>query len=78
MDFNLFSWVREGVRRSVLLGVSDAMETIGSPAGEDAARQRLSQLIEHSDALATNSRPAMAAAGGKRRLGRSLRDTDEG
>jgi hypothetical protein len=30
MQFNVFDWIREGVKRSVILGVSDAMETIAA------------------------------------------------
>jgi hypothetical protein len=70
MQFNLFDWIREGVRRSVILGVSDAMEAIGAPDG-DEARARLAPL------LAASPQPADALSGGKRkRLGRSLRDFD--
>ncbi len=33
---NFFAWIREGVRQAVLLGVSDAVEHIGTPPeGED-------------------------------------------
>ena len=38
----------------------------------------LYDMYQVKEALANNSRPAMAAAGGKRRLGRSLRDSDAG
>ena len=33
MNFNLFLWIREGVKQSVLLGVSDAIEAIGTQLG---------------------------------------------
>src|SRR5262245_56997214 len=67
MQFNVFEWIREGVKRSVILGVSDAMESIGSPDGEDA-RARLAQLLPATAEAAAE--PALA--GGKRkRLGRS-------
>jgi len=71
MQFNLFDWIREGVRRSVILGVSDAMESIGNPEGEDG-RARLAHLLPAS---AAGPEPALAG-GSKRskRLGRSLRD----
>ena len=39
MQFNLFDWIREGVKRSVIQGVSDAMEAIGNPAGDDGPAQ---------------------------------------
>ncbi len=69
MQFNLFDWIREGVRRSVILGFSDAMEAIGNPEGEDG-RARLAQLLP---AQSPAAQPALE--GGKRkRLGRSLRD----
>lgn len=72
MQFNLFDWIREGVKRSVILGVSDAMEAIGSPDGSDV-QQRLTGLLP-AEAAAV---PAIGAAANKRkRLGRSLRDVD--
>jgi hypothetical protein len=71
MQFNLFDWIREGVRRSVILGFSDAMEAIGNPDGEDG-RARLAQLLP-----ATSTAATAALDGGKRkRLGRSLRDVE--
>src|SRR5687768_1839797 len=72
MQFNVFDWIREGVKRSVILGVSDAMEAIGSPDGDDA-HARLAQFLP-----ATAEAPQPAIAGGKRkRLGRSLREFDD-
>lgn len=74
MQFNLFDWIREGVKRSVIQGVSDAMEAIGSPAGDDGAA-RLAPLLATGD----SSQPAIASAVAKRkRLGRSLRDVNGG
>ena len=74
MQFNLFDWIREGVKRSVILGVQDAVEAIGSPADDDA-RTRLAALLPSAEGAATG--PALATAGTKRkRLGRSLRDFD--
>jgi hypothetical protein len=70
MQFNVFDWIREGVKRSVILGVSDAMETIGSPDGDDA-HARLAQLLP---ATAEAAEPAITTSGKRKRLGRSLRD----
>jgi len=70
MQFNLFDWIREGVRRSVILGVSDAMESIGNPDGEDG-RARLAHLLP---AAAVGAEPALAGGKRSKRLGRSLRD----
>jgi hypothetical protein len=76
MQFNLFTWIREGVRRSVILGVSDAVEAIGVADGDENVRQRLAHLLQPAEIEGT-AQPALATAGGKRkRLGRSLRDFD--
>jgi hypothetical protein len=72
MQFNVFDWIREGVKRSVILGVSDAMETIGSPDG-DEAHTRLRQLLP---ATAEATEPARAAGGKAKSLGRSQPDFD--
>ena len=73
MQFNLFDWIREGVKRSVIQGVSEAMESIGSPAGDEGAA-RLAPLLAMNDA----SQPALAGSAKRKRLGRSLRDVDGG
>jgi hypothetical protein len=73
MQFNLFDWIREGVKRSVIQGVSEALESIGSPAGDDGAA-RLAPLLAMNEA----STPALAASAKRKRLGRSLRDVDGG
>jgi hypothetical protein len=72
MQFNLFDWIREGVRRSVMLGVSDALEAIGNPDGEDG-RARIAALLA---APVESTEPALAGGAKRKRLGRSLRDFD--
>lgn len=72
MQFNMFDWIREGVKRSVILGVSDAMESIGSPEGDDV-RARLAHLLP---VPVEGGEPALAGAAKRKRLGRSLRDID--
>jgi len=74
VQFNMFDWIRDGVKRSVILGVSDAMEAIGSPDGEDM-RARLAQ---HLPAHADTTEPALVGAAKRKRLGRSLREIDGG
>jgi hypothetical protein len=71
MSFNLFDWIRESVKRSVIQGVSEALEVIGA---DDDARSRLAQLS------AASASPSLAAGGEikRKRLGRSLRDADGG
>ena len=72
MQLNVFAWIRAGVKRSVLLGVSDAIETIGTPEGDDGAlKQRLTQLLL-PEAIPVSSTPALL--GKRKRLGKSLRD----
>ena len=73
MQFNLFDWIREGVKRSVILGVHEAVEAIGSPADDDA-RTRLAALLPPIEGPAAG--PALAARAKRKRLGRSLRDFD--
>ena len=74
MTFNLFDWIREGVKRSVMLGVSDAMEAIGAPAGDEGHAQ-FARLLA-SSATTSPSLSASTAEGAlkRKRLGRSLRD----
>lgn len=68
MNFNFFDWIREGVRRSVLLGVSDAVETIGTPHDDDEAKEKLLSHFQEET-------PSRRRAGGtpRRKLGRSLK-----
>jgi hypothetical protein len=69
-----FAWLREGVRRAVLLGFSDAIAEIGNRKQDDelgpklAAAWQQGLLVEHAPAsLASTSVPA-----GRKRLGKSL------
>ena len=64
-DLNFFQWIRDGVRRSVLLGISDAVEQIGEPEGAELKQEVLAALESKTS---PRSRPA------KRRLGRSLKE----
>lgn len=70
MPINLFQWVREGVRQSVLLGVADAVEDLGSPDGKDkfskSIRDFARQNVTESDLAGSPTR--------RRRLGKSLKD----
>jgi hypothetical protein len=76
MQFNLFSWIREGVKQSVILGVSDAVDAIGTPHGEDDVKERLSLLLQ--PAGGGDAEPALAGTAKRKRLGRSLRDLETG
>ncbi len=79
-----FIWIREGVRRAVLLGFSDAISEIGQRhAGEDLGDHLATSIRESlavSDGLsAEGAKPTLTAAtatlaapAGRKRLGKSL------
>jgi hypothetical protein len=71
----VFGWIREGVRRAVLLGVSDAVEQIGDADDKDALHPRLQNLLrEAPQRLTSETRIAdpIPSRGERKRLGRSL------
>jgi hypothetical protein len=74
MQFNFFTWIREGVRQAVLLGVSDAIEHIGAPPeGGNLSEHLLAGLRPDGAA----SLPQQMSGDAKRkRLGRSLKDIE--
>lgn len=77
----LFGWIRDGVKQSVLMGVSDAMEVIGTPNDPG-------QMHPALQSMASSAMPRVAAANlnepssprgndapkQRKRLGRSLKD----
>jgi hypothetical protein len=78
MQFNFFSWMREGVKQAILLGVSDAVEEIGLPPDGDEIGKRLQRALKQEPG-AKSALPGPSAEGAKRkRLGRSLRELDGG
>lgn len=71
MNFNFFGWLREGVKQSVLLGVSDAVNHLGTPREGDDVQQRLTAFLQDSSTTATAPR----LGGGnvpRKKLGRTL------
>ncbi len=76
-NLGVFEWIREGVRRSILLGVSDAFEQIGThddraelhPQLATALRDAAPRAIEGPVATAS---PRNMSKPERRRLGRSL------
>jgi hypothetical protein len=87
---NVFGWIRDSVRRAVLLGFSDAVEQVGTLEGNQNINPQLLSMLKQNPA-------ALGAAGGagatgtgatataelpqetdaakpRRRLGRSLDD----
>lgn len=73
MNVNFFEWLRDGVRQSVLLGVSDAIEQIGTPADADELHPNVAALLQGEPKKAKNSR----GGGGRKRLGKSLKEMDQ-
>ena len=77
MDFNFFEWIREGVKRSVLMGVSDAVETMGAPHDAETARDKIMSYlqVETEGTESTKRRRVTSASGtGQKKLGRSISD----
>jgi hypothetical protein len=72
MNVNFFEWLRDGVRQSVLLGVSDAIEQIGTPADSDDLHPNVAALLQGDAAKSKRSKNS----GGRKRLGKSLKDMD--
>ena len=79
VNFNFFAWIREGVRQSVLLGVSDAIETIGAPDNSNELHPQLQDLLrsDSSDGGNGNNRAIEGGGGNRKRLGRRLKDLDK-
>ena len=72
MNFNLFTTIREGVKQSILLGVSDAFETIGAPDDADQVSPRLMEFLRRD--TGSGAEKCVPAAAGRKRLGRTLKD----
>ena len=75
MSFNFFDWVRNGVKDSVLLGVSDAVNTMGMPP-EDSTKDKILGFLKSN---ADNDAPVRrivngTPTAGTKKLGRSLND----
>ena len=81
-QMNLFTWLRDGVRQSVLLGVSDAIEQIGTPANADELHPSVSNFLKlEGDAESgVNKRVTNSGAKtrAKKRLGKSLKEIGPG
>ena len=74
MNLNVFNWIREGVRVSVLAGVSDAIEQIGTTVDGDDLRPKISEMLRRQ----TSALEVTPSEGRPRRLGRSLKDLEVG
>ncbi|ASV75197.1 hypothetical protein THTE_2595 [Thermogutta terrifontis] len=71
---NFFAWIREGVRQAVLLGVADAVDSLGtSPDGGDY-RQKIGEVLRASPDAGQWKRLAGPQGGSRRKLGRGLEE----
>lgn len=71
MNINFFEWLRDSVRQSVLLGVSDAVEQIGTPPNAEELSPKFAAFLNSDD----NAKPKVnSRTGGRKRLGKSLKE----
>lgn len=69
MKISFFDWIREGVRQSILLGLSDAALEIGSEKDVEVLNQQLLASLQRQ--RITDEAPP-PARGRRKALGRSL------
>jgi hypothetical protein len=78
MNTNFFSWLREGVKQSVLLGVSDAIDSLGTPADPKSLSPHMLAFLKSSKPEAEDTADVPKLGGqatvGRRRLGKSLKE----
>ncbi len=68
-----YGWIREGVRRAVLLGVSDAVEQLGVLGEQEELHPQLAAVLQHAQPrLGQAAGAARTAQAPRRRLGRTL------
>jgi hypothetical protein len=72
VNFNFFNWVRDGVKQSVLMGVSDAVQHLGTPREGDDVQQRLTTFLQ--DQSTATVAPRLTDNSPRRKLGRTLQD----
>ena len=76
MQPNFFQWIRDGVKQSVLLGVSDAVDQLGTiPHSEKLNEQLRNALAFDGEPRAASGHVGANISGGRKRLGRSLKDS---
>jgi len=78
-NLGVFGWIRESVRRSVLLGFSDAVEQLGGPADtSEQLNPQLAALLREPAATLTHQPERPASRPQRKRLGRSLDQLRQG
>ncbi len=77
MNFNFFEWIRDAVKRSVLMGVSDAVETMGMPPEEKESKDKILGFLQQDKPKRSGRKRIGGSAGGgnsPRKLGRSINE----
>jgi len=74
MNINFFDWIREGVRQSVLLGLSDAATEIGSAKDVEVLNQQFLHSIQQGRIAVE---PDKVTRGRRKVLGRTLTEISE-
>ena len=77
MQLNFFTWIREGVKQSVLLGVSDALEQLGTPDSDEQVSDQLAGMLQTPKKKKTRKSRAQAGQPERKALGRSLKEVDQ-
>ena len=75
---NFFSWLREGVKQSVLLGMSDAIESLGTPSDPKSINPQMLAFLKSSKNAGADGgdlpKIAGQSAASRKRLGKSLKE----
>jgi hypothetical protein len=73
-NLGFFQLIRESVKRSILLGFSDAVEQLGAPAEGSELHPQLAAMLRPAPAAALEHTPGprVHAKPERKRLGRSL------
>jgi hypothetical protein len=75
-NVGVFGWIREGVRRAVLLGFSDAFEQVGGTDDKESLSPHLQSLLRDAPRRALEEtrvpEPISTSRNERKRLGRSL------
>jgi hypothetical protein len=72
MQISLFQWLREGVKQSVLLGVSDAVDQMGTIPHNEDFNERLRASLRFEETPVSSGNVTRGTT--RKRLGRSLKD----
>ena len=76
MEVNFFAWLRNGVKQSVLLGVSDAIEDLGVPENSEELHPGVAALLRGEEGGNKRVGSRSGKGGTRKRLGKSLKDIE--